>query len=260
MRILLALMLAATAAAAQESAVAQLTGPFSHSQYPMELGDRPLVLPNLMLEGTTQFEYVKIGPSSTTSGIGLRAALGIGDVAQIDLNSSIFVDPESKWSKVLFARAGFLAYDSRQLDIAPSLLVPLDFNSNADLLSGAMVGAETRFRIDNLIYVYGLRDLLLLGWGTAYNDELSAEINGTVGVGIEPMHHVSLELDATLFRIKVAGKGDASRLIFSDEIPVAAKALFAINRQFDIVAQLIAPDLKNGFDSLTFVGGLNARL
>ena len=114
--------------------------------------------------------------------------------------------------------------------------------------------------MNRTIYVYGLRDLIALGWGNLFNDEFNMGINGTIGVGVEPVQHLSLELQATLFHLKVAGNLEASKVIFGDNIPVGVKALFAVNRQLDIMAWVVAPDLKNGFDSVTFVGGLNGRL
>ncbi len=74
------------------------------------------------------------------------------------------------------------------------------------------------------------------------------------------MRHVSLELDATFFHLKLAGDTEASKAIFADNIPVAVKALFAITRQLDVLGQVTFNDLKNGTDSLTVSGGLNARL
>ena len=252
--------LLSTGAIAQEGTTARLVGPVSRSEYPLALGDRPLVLPNLMLEGTTDFEHIKYAPGITQSGIGLRAGIGVGDLAQIDVSSAIIVDPSSDWSKSIGARVGVLAYDTRNLDVAPSVFVPFDFADNHDLLSRAQVGAETRLRVNHIFYVYGLRDLLELGWGKDFGDELNAGLNATLGVGIEPIDHVSLELETTVVHAKVAGALEKTQWIFNDVIPVGAKVLFAWNRNLDVLGEIAAPDLKNGFDKVAVLGGLNFRL
>ncbi len=268
-------VVAASAAFAQEGAFTQLQGPIRGSDYPLALGDRPLVLPNLFPEGSTWFEYYKLSPTNNQSAIGLRVGMGVADIAQVDVLSSYVVDPNSDWSKTMAARVGVLAYDSRELDIAPSLYVPFDFHDGADLVSQMTIGAETRYRINHMFYAYGLRDLVGIGFGKNYGNEFNLGLNGTFGVGVEPIQHLSLELEATLIHLKVAGNAAGGYVsnafypesivgptkgIFADDIPVALKALVAVNRNFDIMGQIIATDLKNGFDAFTFVGGLNARL
>ncbi len=259
----IAALLASSAAVAQEGTVAQLTGPIHRTEYPLSLGDRPLVLPNLMLEGTTQFEHFRNLPAPSENGIGLRVGFGIGDLVQLDASSAILVDPKSEWSNEIGARVAVLAFDSRELDFAPSLFVPFDFHDGADLLWRAQVGAETRYRFNRFVYAYGLRDLLQfrnIVTGQTTDKQIQLGLNGTFGVGVSPIEQLSLELDATLFHLKLGGDAEANKAIFEDYIPVAFKALVAVNRQFDVMAKVWMNDLKDGTDSVTFVGGLNARL
>ena len=260
--ILFTALFAATAALAQEGAVARLTAPVSRGEYPLSLADRPLVLPHLMLEGTTGIDYVKLDPTFNATQLGLRAGFGIGDRAQIDVASGILIDPDQEWSKTLTGRVAFLAYDSRELDIAPSVLVPFDFHDGADLISQVGIGAETRYRFNQMIYVFGLRDLLYFVNAplSATEKQWQVGLNGGFGVGVVPIQHLSLELQANLFHLKLAGDMISNQAIFVDNIPVAVKALVAVNRWFDIYGQLGMNDLKNGFDTMTFFGGLNARL
>jgi len=260
--ILFGILFAATAALAQEGTTARLTAPVSRGEFPLSLGDRPLVLPHLMLEGTTGVEYVKLNPSLNATQIGLRAGFGILDRGQVDVFSGIFVDPDQEWSKTLAGRIAFLAYDSRDLDIAPSVLVPFDFQDGADLVSEVRIGAETRYRFNRMIYVFGLRDFVyFLNVPTsATQTQWQVGLNGLFGVGYSPIDRLSLELQANLFHLKLAGDVIENRVIFGDDIPVGLKALVAVNRWLDVYGQVMMVDLKNGADSMTFFGGLNARL
>ena len=261
--LLVAALLLSGAAAAQEGTVARLSGPMQKIEYPLPLGDRPLVLPDLMLEGTTVFEHYRNTPLPSESGIGLRLGFGIKDVVQIDADSALLVDPDQDWSKEIGARVAVPAYDSRELDFAPSLYVPFDFHDGADLLWRAQVGAETRWRFNRFVYAYGLRDLLEFHNvvpAAGADKQVQLGLNGTFGVGVSPIERVSMELDATFFHLKIGGDLEENRAIFADFIPVAFKALVAVNRQFDVMAKVWMNDLKDGADSVTFVGGLNARL
>ena len=259
-----AALLAAGAASAQEGAVARAGGVSSVDEYPLTLGERPLVLPNLMLEGTTQFEHFRStlgGTTSSQSGIGLRAGFGIGGIVQVDAISGVVLDPSSDWSKTLTGEVRVLALHTSQLDVAGLVSMPFDFHDNVDLVTVFTVGAPTRFKFTPMIYAFGLRDLLVFGTkGPTGNSQLQLGLNGTLGVGVDLFRQLSLELETTVFHAKITGDAEASRLIFSDTIPAALKALFAINHRFDVMAGLGIPDLKNAGDALTFVGGLNARL
>ena len=260
--VLFSALFAATAALAQEGTVAQLVAPIPRGEYPLSLADRPLVLPHLMLEGTTGVAYDKIAPGFNLTNIALRAGFGIADRVQIDVASAILVDPDSEWSKSLTGRVAFLAYDSKELDIAPSIQVPFDFHDGADLIWEIGIGAETRYRFNQMFYVFGLRDLLFF-----VNEPLSATekqwqagLNGTFGVGVVPIQQLSLELQASFFQLKLAGDAIRNQAIFADNVPVAAKALVSVTRWFDVFGELVMRDLKNGADSMGFFGGLNARL
>ena len=256
MRILVCTLLLAGSVAAQEGTATKLQGAFSRDEYPLALGDRPLVLPHLMLEATPQFEYVKISPSDNASAIGLRVGFGLADRYQIDAITGFDVDPSSEWNKMLTGQLSVLAYDSRDLDVAGVVRLPFDFADGHDLFTGGMIGANTRFRLTHQFYLYGLRDLI--GFGT--KDQFSLGLNGSVGVGIEPIRHLSLEVGTTLVHLKVAGDFEKTRWIGADYVPAEALVNVAINRNLDVIGALVVPDFKNGFDAVTVLGGINARL
>lgn len=254
MRILVsALLLASSAAFAQE---VKLQGAFTHEEYPLALGDRPLVLPNFMIEGTPQFEFVKVSPSKNTSDLALRVGFGIGNLFQVDAITAFAVDPETDWSKGITGEFRALALDTRDLDVAALVSVPFDFADGHDFFSGATVGLDSRYRITHLIYVFGLRDLAVFHTP----NEFSLGLNGTFGVGVDPIPHLSLELQTTLVHLGVTGAIEKTQWFGSDFVPAQAVANYAINRNFDVVAKIGFTDLKNGADAFVFTGGINARL
>ena len=257
MRILLsAVLLAASAAVAQEGTSVRLQGTFGHGEYPLSLADRPLVLPNRMIEATPQFEYVRLSPNLNSSDIGIRVGLGLADRFQLDAITAFGVDPNTEWSKGLTGELRVLAFDSRDLDVALLVSLPFDFHDGHDLVNSGTIGGNTRYRVLPMFYLYGLRDLAVFHTAT----EFSLGLNGTVGVGIEPIQHLSLELETTVVHFAVTGAIEKTRWFGADYVPVAGLVNLAINRNLDVIAKIGFTDLKNGADAMTFVGGINARL
>lgn len=261
LKTILAVLFASGAVLAQQPSGAPLQGPMAWSDYPLSLADRPLVLPNLMPEFTPSYQFFKPVPGQNESATVLRLGVGLGDRAQFDLASAMLLDPNQEWSKILAPRLGFLAYDSPELDFAPSVVVPFDFHDNADLVSAVQVGAETRYRLDRTLYAFGMRDLLqFVNQPLPTGKQLQGEVVGNFGVGVVPMRNLSLELQAEIFRLKLTGDQVANKIIFGDEIPLAGRALIAFTRRFDVFGQLEMPDLKNGADSMRVIAGLNVRM
>ncbi len=255
MRILLCTLLLAGAAAAQESATARLEGPFSLADYPLSLGERPLVLPNLVVQATPYFGYAKTVHENVTD-VGVGLAVGLANTWEIAASTGFNVDPYGEWGKIVSGTVTVLAYDSRDLDVAPTLTAPFYFASGQDFFQSGIVGATTRYRLTHQLYVYGLRNLI----NFQTSGQFSMGLNGSVGVGIDPIRNVSIEVGTTLVHLAVTGDFEKTLWFGADYVPAEALVNVAINRQFDVYGAMVVPDFKNGFDAVAVLAGINARL
>jgi len=199
-----------------------LVGPFKKKDYPLAARLRPLVLPNQMGQFGVDFDATKVPgvPTVTTTGTGTNTntnttttsatALafnvnfdyGIGNHFDFGASTGLLLSPDTAWDRGFQLRAHYLSYDSKKLDFAPGILVPLSFVSQAPF--GVTVDLPCRELLNNGLFLYFGQGAVPIGLSPGFS--LSAVGNGGIGYQVTPP--VELFLDTTLVTITLAPDGN----------------------------------------------------
>lgn len=174
-------------------------GPYKKKDYPLAERGRPLTLPSGMGEVTPalSFTQFKLGPVDGNS-FSLAAGFkyGLANVVEVGISSGLFLSPEFDWNRNFTLEGHYLAYDTKKFDMAPGLVIPLNFtdgtavNVQVDLTSRYLVGGSKFF------FRFGRGAV-----GVAVAPDFGLTINGNGGFGYQVNKTVVLTLDTSLFSL-----------------------------------------------------------
>lgn len=173
-------------------------GPFKKKDYPTSLRNRPLVLPNEMGEVS-----LDLGVGRTLGATGLSTNLdfdyGIADVAEIGASTGIGISGAGLGWNGLTLQGHGLAYDSKDTDFAPGLLVPIN-TLGGQLTMAAIVDLPTRIVLPEGMFIrFGQGALPVY---LAPNFGLALAGNG--GFGIQVDNKTAFFADLNAFTLSLA--------------------------------------------------------
>jgi hypothetical protein len=173
-----------------------MTGPFKKKDYPVSERLRPLVLPNEM--GQVGLD-LGVGRTfgATTLGTNLSFDYGVGDYFDFGLSTGLALAPGVNWNGLVLQGHG-LAYDSKEVDFAPGLVLSLPFSEGA--FYTAVVDLPTRVVLPEGFF-------LRFGQGAVpvtFSPDFALAIVGNGGVGFQADPKVALFADTSLFTLLLA--------------------------------------------------------
>lgn len=232
----------------------QMIGPFTKESYPMELIFRPLTLVKGMIEVRGSLEILRFF-DTTSIGLALSAGYGITDKLEVGVGSGFNIDPDAGWGEFLSLYGAFSVIDQDKLDVAPSVSTSLSFVEGGDTFTGLTIGANTRFLINDKIFVRGGQDLINLN----LNPETGARLNLNVGGGFQVNPNLAVTLDLALASVKLFGDAEADTTFF-DPLGITLSGLYAINNKLDVYLKIALPSISDAGDYQQFSIGANFRI
>lgn len=246
----------------------QMVGPFTKESYPMEVIYRPLTLTKGMIEArgalsvaslTLCFQIDPMMPpacaSDTFIGLGVGAGYGITDKLEAGISTGFRIDPDAGWGENLGLYAAFSVIDQDKLDLAVSAGTELSFVEGGDTFSGVSISANTRFLINDKIFIRGGAGLIDL----TINPESGARLNLMAGGGFQVNPNLAVMLDLGLASIKLFGDFEPDSTFF-DPLGVNLTGLYAINNKLDAFVMVMLPSVADAGDFWILNAGANFRL
>jgi hypothetical protein len=232
-------------------------GPFTKESYPMELIYRPLTLTKGMIELRGSLDILRFGDpiDLTLIGLNVTAGYGITDKLEVGVGSGFRIDPDAGWGEFIGLYGRFSVIDQDKLDMAPSVSTALSFVEGGDTFSGLTIGADTRFLINDKIFVRGGQGLI----GLTINPESGARLNLVVGGGFQVNQNLAVTVDLSIASIKLFGDFEPDTTFF-DPLGVNIGALYAISNKLDAFVNIILPSIADAGDVQGFAVGANFRL
>jgi hypothetical protein len=192
-----------------------LVGPFKKKDYPVSARLRPLVLPNQMGQIGVDFDASKAAgvvdvtgtatdgtSSSTALGLNVNFDYGIGGRFDFGASTGLLLSPATDWTNGLGLRAHYLSYDTKQLDFAPGLLLPLSFAKGAGL--AATVDLPARYVLDNGLFLRFGQGAIPIG----LSPDFSLTLVGNGGLGYQVVPAFELFVDTSLVAIRLTPDAD----------------------------------------------------
>jgi hypothetical protein len=195
-------------------------GPFKKGEYPMAERQRPLVLPRNMGEVTPSgdFNRFKLGENFDTFGIGVGFDYGLANVVEVGLSTGILLAPDVDWNRNFTLRGHYLAYDSKFLDVAPGLVIPLNFVGDTSI--AVQIDVSTRYLIpDTKVFLRFGDGAIPLG----VSPDFTLGLNVNAGVGYQFTKQFVGTFDTRLLAIQLApdvnaqGPWDVVDLLFGGQ-------------------------------------------
>ena len=235
----------------------EYVGPIKKANYPQEIRLRPLTMAKGMVEGELGLDYTAVpnnfgGVAVKTPdpiGLGLGFSYGLAPTVDVRVSSGLALSPSFDWSNQLGLGVGYLAYDTRDFDMALRLDLGLQLVTGGTI--GVALSAPMRYLLGDTFDIHGSVSIPVFLDPVFY---LALSVNP--GVGVQASEAVYLSLDTTLFTVgSVAG----TTTTLGNFLPVAFSATYAIDEQWDIGARLGSSNLLqtdvNGFNIGVFGRG-----
>jgi hypothetical protein len=171
-------------------------GPFKKKDYPISERLRPLVLPNEM--GQVGLD-LGVGRTFGATSLGTNVSFdyGVGDYFDFGLATGLLLAPDVAWNGLILQGHG-LAYDSKEVDFAPGLVLSLPFSQGA--FYTAVIDLPTRVVLPEGFF-------LRFGQGAVpvtLSPDFGLAIVGNGGVGFQIDPKVALFADTSLFTLTLA--------------------------------------------------------
>jgi len=179
-------------------------GPFKKKDYPVSVRLRPLVLPNQMAQVGADFDATRVAgvpgvtDSSTGLGLGVNFAYGIGNRFDFGAATGLALSPDAAWSQGITLQAHYLSYDTKQLDFAPGLVLPLAFYNQAPF--SAVVDLPCRYVLDNGLFLRFGQGAVPVG----LSPDFSLAVVGNGGIGYQVIAPFELFVDTSLITLALA--------------------------------------------------------
>jgi hypothetical protein len=114
-----------------QNTAAVAIGPFTKDDYPLQERLRPMVLPDRMGEVGLDLSYANVAGADFAL-VQPSFSYGIADVVDVGISSSLLLSPDVAWGRDVMLQAHYLAVDTKELDFAPGLVLPLVFAEGAE--------------------------------------------------------------------------------------------------------------------------------
>jgi hypothetical protein len=227
-------------------------GPFKKKDYPMSERLRPLVLPNAMGEvgldlGIARQSTFGLGDPVTAVGLVGSFAYGIGDVGEIGVATGILLSPDVGFNNQILLHGHYLAYDSKDFDIAPGLLVPIFTVDGAPF--GVVIDLPSRYVLSDGLFLRFGQGALPIG----LSPDFSLSLVATGGVGYQINPRTVLFADLNVLNILVIPDFQASGLW--EVLNLSLGAQYTPVREWDVGAALNLTNVWEAENSFGF--GLN---
>ena len=150
-------------------------GPFTKKNYPIEAAKRPLVLPNGMGEAGLDAGYLRFaGVDVVTTAPSF--SYGVADVVDFGVSSTLLLSPDVDWGRDLNLEGHYLLVDTKELDWAPGLRLPLVLADGAGF--GVVIDLPGRYVLNDLVFFTFGRDAVPLTFAPDFGLQIAA--NGGV--------------------------------------------------------------------------------
>ncbi len=214
-------------------------GPFKKKDYPIQERLRPLVLPDGMGEVGLDLGYVTVGGADAAA-TSVSFSYGVADVVDFGVSTSLLLSPEVDWGQNLNLQAHYLAYDTKEFDFAPGLLVPLVLADGA----GFNVALDLPCR-------YVLNDVLFFYFGNgavpiAISPDFSLALQANGGAGFQVDKGLVITVDTSVFTMLVVPDVDFTGLW--DFLVLNAGVQYSWSREWDVGARLGIVNFWEGGD------------
>lgn len=224
-------------------------GPFAKKDYPMQERLRPLVLPDTMGEVGLDLTYLTFAGADAAA-TAPSFAYGIADVVEIGLSSTLLLAPDVDWGKDINLRGHYLAYDSKELDFAPGLNVPLILADGAGF--GATIDLSTRYVLNEVVYFY-------FGQGAIpvlFSPDFALSVQASGGAGFQVDKSLVFMVDTTPFVLRLTPDTDVSGIW--DVLTLNATGQYSWDRNGDVGVRLGITKIWE-FDPTAFSATLYGR-
>lgn len=174
----------------------KFVGPFAKDQYPLQERLRPLVLPSGMVEA--ELDVGAVGTADTTgAAVGLRGAVGIGDVLELGVGTGLNVAPDFSWNNAINLEVHALAVDGKVFDFAPGLSVPIVIQDGAPFTFA--LDATSRAVVGKKVFLYFGNDAIPV----TITPDVGLGIAANGGLGFQLSKRTVLTLDTSLATLTV---------------------------------------------------------
>lgn len=228
-------------------------GPFEKDEYPLAERARPLVLPDKMGE-------ITVSPTITHAHLidnvdyfttGLDFEYGLADVVELGVGTGFMFAPDVDWTNELHVQVHWLAYDSKDFDFAPGVVVPFYFTDGAPF--GANIDLTSRYVIDDQFFLTFGQGAI----GLVASPDFGLSINGHGAFNWQVDKPIVLFLDTTVFSLLLAPDVDVTGLW--ETLNVGIGGQYTAARTVDVGARLSYVDTFKVEDEFTFAALLYGR-
>jgi hypothetical protein len=154
-------------------------GPFPKNKYPIPERLRPLVLPNGMGEVGLD---LGVGRALETTSASMVASFsyGVADVVDFGVATGLLLAPGVDWNHQLLLQGHYLAYDTKEFDIAPGLVLPILAIDGAPFV--AVIDLPSRYVLSDGLFLRFGQGALPITFSPDFGLAIAA--NGGVGYQI----------------------------------------------------------------------------
>jgi len=209
-------------------------GPIKKGDYPVEQRLRPLTMAKGMVEIDGDLDYLSLpNPIKDAVGFGLDVEYGLAPTVDAHIGTGLLLSPDFDWSRALNFGAAYLAYDTKDYDLAVGV------DANMFLVDGGTtsiaVTAPMRYLIGKQWDVHGT-----VGVPVILSPDFGINVVLSPGAGFQASENIYLALDTTVLSVSSLPN---STTHLGDILPLAFRFDYGINRQWDVGGKLTVPDL-----------------
>jgi hypothetical protein len=204
---------------------------------PPELVARPATLPSGMIAATLGGGYdsahvLGISVLSATS-LGLEVRRGMTSRLELALATGLAVHPDAGWSRDGSVALAYRAWTGEELELAPSLAIPLTARDGVDITSTIVLGAGVRWHASHCILVTFGQRLVPLPIRPAVAFDLGADAT----VVVQLAQRVAVVGEAVLGEVTVVGQTDRGVAPWH-HLPSVARLVYASPYALDVALEL----------------------
>jgi hypothetical protein len=200
-------------------------GPFDKGDYPLQERLRPLVLPDRMGEVGLDLSYENVAGADFAL-VQPSFSYGIADVVDVGLASSLLLAPDVAWGRDITLQGHYLAVDTKDLDFAPGLVLPLVLAEGAGF--GAVIDLPTRYVLnDKVFFTFGQGAVPL-----TFSPDFGLAVQATGGVYVQADKGLVFGVDTTPFVLTIAPTAAVSGVW--DVLIVDGLAQYSWDRAWDV--------------------------
>lgn len=206
-------------------------GPFKKKDYPLAERARPLTLPASMGEVTPSLTFTHFGAPGDldfdTFSLGAGFKYGLANVVEVGITSGLLLSPDFDWNRNFTLEGHYLAYDTKRFDVAPGLVIPLNFVD--DTAIGVQIDATSRYLVQGSPFFFRFGQGVV---NVAVSPDFGLAVSANGGVGYQINKTFVATLDTSLLTIQLTGDSGVTGLW--DYFTFRLGGQYTVNRNADV--------------------------